>query len=228
MIVFSDEEKVQMFDMIANRFYNRNFGTCTKSEFDLLMFHFYLKKLETEKKPIINKCSDYSISKELGITQQRVRSYKIKENLIYPRSDYNWIDEFAVLVKNARIDNNKIVINIMNPNLYIEIENYLEESGSYIEKQLNSKLMIIRIEYFIDLCLLFEDEKNRKQVIKDIKKQCKNADIDIKKFDDDKIGKSLIETTANVTSIFANISTCFSPGNIIADSLIYLLDKKLS
>lgn len=226
MIGFSNDEKIQMFDEIASHFFDRNFGSFSKSDFDLLMFHFYINKMNASQSHAdYNICSDYSISKELGITQQRVRNLKIKENLIYPRSNYDWKKEFAALVKNARFDDNKIKISISDPNLYIEIENYLEERGNYIEKNLNSKLMTIRIEYFIDLCLLFEDEKSKKQVIKEIKKQCKNADADIKHFDDNNVGKSLIETTANVTSIIANVASCFSPGNVIADSLIALIKK---
>ena len=223
MLDFSNEEKIQMFDQMAEHFYNRNFGTFSKSDFDLLMFHFYLvnisRNCSRNNGSSRNITSDYSISKELGITQQRVRSLKVRDNLIYPRSDYDWVEEFSKLVENARKDNNKIMISIPDPNLYIEIENYLEENGSYIEKQLNGKLMTIRVEYFIDLCLLFEDEKSRKQIVKEIKKQCKNSDTDMKTFDDNNIGKSLIETTANVTSIVANVSSFFSPGNVIANAL---------
>jgi len=226
MIDFSDEEKIRMFDEITEHFYNRNFGTFSKSDFDLLMFHFYLNNvsggISNKRENYYKRCSDYSISKELGITQQRVRNLKIKENLVYPPIDYDWKTEFASLVENARLDDNKIIISISNPNLYIEIENFLEENGSYIEKQLNRKLMVMRIEFFIDLCLLFEEEKSRKQVIKEIKKLCKAADVDMRKFDDRNVGKSLLETTANVTSIVANVSSCFSPGNILFGAITSL------
>lgn len=230
MISFTNEEKINIFDEIAAHFYNRNFGTLTKTDFDLMMFHFYIEALNQrntmEGQLNYKGCSDYLISKELGITQQRVRNLKVKNHLVYPPEESDsWITSFASLVENARLDNDKIVISIPDPNLYIEIENYLEENGSYIEKQLNSKLMVMRIEYFIDVCLLFEDGQSRKEVIKKIKKQCREEDKDIKLFSGDNIGKSLIKSSLNISQILANIATCFSPGNIIADALIKLISK---
>lgn len=45
------------------------------------------------------------------------------------------------------------MISIPDPNLFYEIQNFLEEQGAYIDKQLNSKLLVIREEYFADLLL---------------------------------------------------------------------------
>ena len=62
-----------------------------------------------------------------------------------------WIFAFATLSKNARFDESthKITVSIPDPNLFYEIQNYLEESGAYIEVQLNSKILQIRAEYFL-------------------------------------------------------------------------------
>lgn len=228
MLDFTNDEKSRMFDEIASHFYKQNFGSFSKTDFDLLMFHFYMDKITRESiyDGIVDyrNSSDYRISKDLGITQQKVRNLKVKNQLVYPDNNRNWKEEFAKLVENARLEDNnkKIIISIPDPNLYIEIENYLDEKGSFIEKQLNSKLMVMRIEYFIDLCLL-EEGSNKKRVVKEIKECCKEADIDMKKFDDANIGKSLLEITTNTTSIIANISTCFSPGNIIGSALKKLI-----
>ena len=230
MFEFTKDEKIRMFDLISAHFYNHNFGTLSKNDFDLMMFHFYIDSLyrrnSIDGQLDYNKCSDYLISKDLGITQQRVRNLKVKNNLVYPpKENDGWIKTFASLVRNARLEKDKIVISIPDPNIYIEIENYLEENGSYIEKQLNSKLMIMRIEYFIDVCLLFEDEDNRKEVIKKIKKKCKEADKDVSQFVGDSIGKTLIKYSINISTIFANVATCFSSGNIIAEALKIMIEN---
>jgi hypothetical protein len=44
-IEFTNKEKVEMFDEIAKKFYNHNFGTFSKSEMELMMFNFYIKKI---------------------------------------------------------------------------------------------------------------------------------------------------------------------------------------
>lgn len=171
-----------------------------------------------------NKCSDYLISKELGITQQRVRNLKVKNQLINP-IDFKWEKALAKLTENARYDkeSHKVILNIPDPNLYIEIQNFIEENGAYVEKQLNSKVLQIRAEYYIALILNLEDEKSSKRIIKELKKQFRKDNKKEAAFDDNNIGKSLIEGTVNITSIAANISSLISPANCLGASLIKLL-----
>ena len=86
-------EKAKMFDEITAHYYNHNFGSFSKSDIDLLMFKFFLEKeiennVNGDNLLDYNSVSDYEISKKLGITQQRVRTLKIKKQLIYP-TEYN-------------------------------------------------------------------------------------------------------------------------------------------
>lgn len=64
----------------------------------------------------------------------------------------------------------RISLNIPDPNLFLEIQNYLEEKGAFIDIQLNRKILQMRAEYFVELSLLLENEENRKEVIKKIKR----------------------------------------------------------
>lgn len=163
------------------------------------MFHFYIDKLLSESKRSdgtvdYSKCSDYKNSKDLGITQQRVRNLKVKNQLVYP-IQYDWKLALAKLTENARYDQvtHRVTLNISDPNLFLEIQNFTEEQGAYIEKQLNSKLLQIRAEYYIDLILSLEQEENRKKLIGPMKKQFKEDGKDDSAFDERYIGKSLIE-----------------------------------
>lgn len=219
------EEKAQMFDEIASHYYNNNFGTFSKSEMDLLMFSFYLDKElkeNTDENGILdyNLVSDYSISKKLCITQQKVKSLKVKKQLVYP-IEYDWKKAFSSLLKKARYDKNtqKIIISIPDPNLLIEIQNYVEERGGYISKQINSKLLQMRVEYYIELVVLVSDEKSKKKIINAIKTQVANNNQDESLFDEENIGKSLLDLGVNITSIISNISSLISPDNIIFESL---------
>ncbi len=211
-IEFSNEEKIRCFDEIAEHFYKGNFGTMSKSEMDLMMFHFYIEKVmarSTENGKIdYNKCSDYRISKELGITQQRIRNLKVKNQLTYP-NETDWKSDFAALIEKARYDSNtkKITVNIPDPNLYIEIQNFIEEMGGYVDIQLNSKILCLRIEYFIELAVAADDDdESRKKIVKELEKSFKAANADETKFDEKHIGKSLLDMGVNVSSLFANLS----------------------
>lgn len=223
---FTLDEKIKAFDEIADRFYKSNFGQASKADFELLMFSILLKKIVSDnsnRDGIIdfNKCSDYQLSKILGITQQRVRNLKIKSQLVYPIK-FDWQSALASLLENARFDpaTQKIMLNIPDPNLFIEVQNYIEENGAYIEVQINKKILQMRVEYFIDLVISLEEETQRNKIVKEIKKRLKEANKDETKFVDKEIGKSLIKATVNITDIVANISSFISPGNILGNSLV--------
>lgn len=87
---FSIKEKEAAFDKIASYFYEQNFSTLGKSDFELMMFHIYMQHLKDTNSPN----DDYSVSKALGITQQRVRSLKIKQQLRYGQTE-DWKVELA-------------------------------------------------------------------------------------------------------------------------------------
>lgn len=228
-ITFNQQEKAELFDKIAEHFYDANFGQISKSDIELLMFHFYIDKMLSESKRLdgtvdYSKCSDYKISKDLGITQQRVRNLKVKNQLIYP-IQFDWKLELAKLTENARYDQatHRVTLNIPDPNLFLEIQNFIEEQGAYIEKQLNSKILQIRAEYYIDLILTLEQEENRDRVIRALKKQFKEDGKDDSAFDERYVGKSLIDMGANITTIAANISSIITPDNKLGVALIKLL-----
>lgn len=228
-IQFSEEEKVKFFDEIASHFYKANFGQMSKADIELMMFRFYIEKVisvyQNEDGTIdYRKCSDYKISRELGITQQRVRNLKVKKELVYP-TQYDWKASLALLTKNARYDriSKKIVLNIPDPNLFIEIQNFIEEQGAYVEKQLNNKILQIRVEYYIELIISLEQGESYKAIIKRLKEQCEDDDI----FDERNIGKSLIDAAVDITTIVANLSTIISPQNCIWNALIKLLNPNL-
>ena len=228
-ISFNDEEKIALFDEIISNFFDSNFGQLSKSDIELMMFNIYIKKLISDNRNSdgtidYKKCSDYKISQDLGITQQKVRNLKVKNQLINP-IDYDWKAALAKLTENARYDRStgKIVINIPDPNLFIEIQNFIEDQGAYVEKQLNSKILQLRVEYYIDLIVSLESEVTRKKIIAELKKQIRAEGKDDKLFEDNNIGKSLLETTANITTVAANISSLVSPENLIGVALMKLL-----
>ena len=226
---FTNDEKAKLFDRIASVFYNKNFGQISKAD---IKFDIFIRKLigDNQNKDVTidySKCSDYIISKKLGITQQRVRNLKEKNQLVHP-IEYNWKNALANLTQNARYESetHKITINIPDPNLYYEIQNFIENQGGYVEAQLNRKVLKIRAEYYIELIIAIEPENNRKVVIKKIKDVLKQTYKDGHIFDERKIGKELIECTSDITSILANIKQILSPDNAIAKSLIMLLSKE--
>ena len=89
--LFPDKrKKVECFDKIAAMFYDKNFGTATKSEIELQMFSIFMDAMIEQNKNDeyvldYNACSDFKISKILGIHHEKLRMLKVKNQARYPK-----------------------------------------------------------------------------------------------------------------------------------------------
>lgn len=230
-VEFKDMDKIQCFDEISQHFYNGNFGQMSKSDFELLMFHFYLQKMVQQN---VNedgtidyrKCSDYKISTDLGITQQKVRNLKIRSHLVFP-IQYDWKKALATLTEHARYDeiSKRITLAIPDPNLFFDIQNYLEEHGAFIEKQLNNKVLQLRVEYYIQLIVELEPEKTKKEIIKEIRQIVKRSAKEEQLFVGKDLARVLIDTGSDIASIIEIINDLISPDNLIGKALIGLIQS---
>lgn len=85
--------------------------------------------------------------------------------------------------------------------------------GGYISTRINKKLLHIRVEYFLELAILCEDEKAQKDIIKEIKNEIKKTNKKEELFEENNIGKSIFDIGVNVSSLLSNLTTLFSPEN---------------
>lgn len=201
--LFPDSEsKAEAFDLIAQNYYFGNFGTMQKSDFDVLMFSIYLERIldRSEKGKIQKEYSDYELSKLLGITQSRIRTLKVKKELKYPYDGFDWRESLLRIIGDVRYENGKIKIPISDQNLFLEVKNAIEESGGYIEVQLNSKLLQISPEYFLDLMILLCDDDRQQEIKEEILKKIVETEELRLYFEKDSEGESERENNA-VTSI---------------------------
>ncbi len=145
----SIEQKARFFDELANRFYKHNFGTLTKAEFELMMFHFYSEQHKGEP----DKLDAYTMSKDLGITQERIRNLKIKEYLVYPPL-INWVDFFRKELEDKiryNESDNSIEFPVLDPRLFIEIEHAVELAKGSVRYRTNKKILALSLIDFTKL-----------------------------------------------------------------------------
>lgn len=154
---FSDNEKIKLFDEIAKQYYNRNFGTMMKADIDVMIFSAYMNHKIANKLPY----DDYTLSKELGLTESKVRSLKERKHLKYPDEDYNWKKDFVALIPTAKYNKNKELVQmcIEDVNLMKEVRHYFIEKHYFDEHQLNSKLLQCNIDFFVDICTKLDSEE---------------------------------------------------------------------
>lgn len=164
-----DEKKATAFDKIAELYYDRNFGSVSKADLDTLMFSLYIEKILEQSEDDMDTYSDYVLSKQLGITQSKVKNLKIKKELKYPYSDFDWSRSFARVCKNARYENEKIIINISDPNLFIELKHFVELRNGTVDITLNSNLFITSIDMFVELLVYIGMENDKKLILNQIR-----------------------------------------------------------
>lgn len=179
---FSQEEKIAIFDKIEQHYFIRNFGSMTKADFETLLFSEYIEHRIKNRLPF----DDYSLSKELGITQSRIRALKERKELKYPYNDFTWQTSFAESVKNAKYDANDHYVKmiIQDINVMNEVRNFIEINGWYDECSLNKKLLRIPLDCFVEICyqneqfndVFSEETKNT------IKKISKAEDLSVQSF----------------------------------------------
>ncbi len=158
MIDFSTDEKCALFDKIEKMYFERNFGSVTKSDFETFLFSEYIEHCLEHKKPY----DDYTLSKTLGITQSRVRALKERKELKYPYVKFDWKENFASLVRNAKYDeaDHYVKIIIEDVNVMNEVRHFIEEKGWYDECSLNKKLLRIPLNCFAEICIGDEHIEN--------------------------------------------------------------------
>lgn len=173
--MFTDKEKENAFDRLSARFYNRNFGTMSKTDIEILLFDIYIEHLLDNKLPF----DDYTMSKALGISQSKIRNLKIRKELQYPRENFDWVAAFADDLKRASYDdeNKRVKVLITDVNVLTELRYYIEKNGWFDEYQMNPKLFQCNIDFFIDIVRKLSEEnlvldqngeKKLKQLEKDL------------------------------------------------------------
>lgn len=148
---FSEEEKSAIFDKIASMYFNKNFGSTTKTDFETFLFSEYLEHCLNSHLPY----DDYTLSKELGITQSRVRALKERKELKYPHEGFDWRESFAESVSSAKYDDRDHYVKfiIQDINVMNEVRHFIESMGWYDECALNRKLLRIPLDCFTEICL---------------------------------------------------------------------------
>ena len=187
------EEKAEAFDKIAENYYFSNFGSFSKVDMDVLMFSLYIERILSGNDRNFEKYSDYTLSKQLGITQSRVSALKEKKELRYPYEAFDWKASFLAIADKALYEDERIKIHIPDKNLYIEIKHAIETLGGFVEVQLTRDLLQVRLPYFIDLMLCVEEDATRDELCKEIRSKIKENHKDIDFIEKESIGKVLID-----------------------------------
>lgn len=196
---FTDAEKIAFFDKISERYYSKNFGTTSKSDLDLLMFHFLLKhnllKNDNSDGYAITEreISDFKIAKMLGITPQRVKGLKLKSKLVYPINEnelqdcFKWENNALYASKSAKYikSQDKVTMHVADTWLLETIQDKVEEFDGNTEYNPSSKQLVFPLEDFIQfMAIVYKCEDAEKNVILENLRSYKNGKTKVEKLKD--------------------------------------------
>lgn len=198
-LFFSEDNSVKAnaFDKIAEQYYDGNFGTMMKSDFETLLFHLYIERILEKDESNFSAYSDFRLSKELGISQSKVSNLKIRKQLQYPR-EFKWREAFSKVSSNARYENGKIKIQIPDINLYYEIKNAIEEEGGFVDLTLTPKLLQVSPEYFLDLLVAVEEDEKRDKLRKKLREEIREKNKDVEFLESESLGKQLTDAGIDI------------------------------
>lgn len=147
-------------DIIENRFnearlFTRQFGTFTKSDYETLMFTIYMDLIDDPK-------NDYDISRELGITESKVRNLRVKSQLLYPK-DLNLNEELTKAIEKGFFDpdNMTLTITLQDPNIQRLVLHLIEQEYGNVQFTLNPKHLKLPIESYVLLSMEVNKEKTK-------------------------------------------------------------------
>ena len=193
-MLFNDGERKDLVNEIEKLYFNKNFGSTSKVDFETMLFSKYLEHRVNAKLSY----DDFSLSKELGITQSRIRALKERVSVKYGKEDYDWRVDFLKLTEHAIYEDEKIKLRIPERSLYLEIKNAIELNGGYVEILPTPNLLQVRLPYFFDLILSISGDEKKEDMIKSLKSTMSLNNDEVKLLERQSFGKALADKTPEI------------------------------
>lgn len=165
--LFADDKD---FLEIASHYYNKNFGTMSKSELDLLMFKIFYDGLKNKNDD--SSLTDVALAIELGITKQKVKSLKERMFLKYSSdSDFDWKREMRDCISKPSVEyddtTGKFTILVSDSRFGYAVEDFLETNRLISDYSHNSKLLVLSRRAFVFLAYESCDDAEKRRRLED-------------------------------------------------------------
>lgn len=140
--MLTDEQNKNFGEQFVKRFLANGFGSMTKTEIDILVFHLISESIE------IKKQSNYHVANKLRITESKVKNLKLNASLKYAQANHkvvlaNIVNRITDEMQKPDFELGVVTINIENPIEQRELEHAIKSIGRNIEYGLNKELFKI-------------------------------------------------------------------------------------
>lgn len=186
----------KFLDQIETHYFRQNFGTLTKSEFELLVFEYFLNK---EGGDIYGKTDNdyYALSMKLGISDSKFnnlyRKYILRTQDLSDKNSSKWQIKFIESLNSLKYDEeaHRFKLPIRDPNLKSDFVHFIEKEDWFDEGCLNRKVLVLQPDCLLHIISKLSDidiseiynEKAKTEILEEInpelklKKEFRNASI---------------------------------------------------
>lgn len=156
-----DEASENFGKEFLEHYLSGSFGSMSKSETEILIFHLLSKHFEIS--------SNYEISNLLKISETKVKNLTLNAHLRYGRSNKDILKKIMLRIcdtLDVNFDENigEIKISVENPVEKRELVNEIKKLGSYADFSFNNEILKIKINVFLKLLNRLVGEDNFKKV----------------------------------------------------------------
>ena len=209
------DSKVLQDRIQESELFSKRFGTFSKSDYEVLMFTIYLDSLG-------RYIRDYDISIALGIPESKVRSLRVKSQLLYPR-EINWVEELNNAINHGYYDTTTgfITITIEDPSVKNLLKNKIEENFGVVGLTLNSKQLNLPVESFLMLAAF--SEENPEEVIKNLNDLFQKESKSKEKIERKSLKDRFLENVPDMVSFLSAAITLYDVGKPIVQSVFQII-----
>lgn len=156
-----DEASENFGKEFLEHYLSGSFGSMSKSETEILIFHLLSKHFENS--------SNYEISNLLKISETKVKNLTLNAHLRYGQNNKDILKKIMLRIcdtLDVNFDENigEIKISVENPVEKRELVNEIKKLGSYADFSFNNEILKIKINVFLKLLNRLVGEDNFKKV----------------------------------------------------------------
>ena len=156
---------------IIQSYLGRGFGSMNKNDFEVWIFNEW-RKLQDKN------LSDYAISKELKISETKVKRLRYEADLKYSsdNDEKKLQEQFFKLLENAKYkkENSKLQFVIKDKLLRGYISDCLEKDGRFMDSSFNANMVSIYVDDFSFLLEQFKEVIDTDKIIKEAEKKAES------------------------------------------------------
>jgi hypothetical protein len=141
--MLTDVQKLKFGNDFVERYLSHGFGSMTKSEIDILVFHLISEAEEIKDE------SNYKVANKLQITESKVKSLRLNSSLKYKPANHravlgNIVTRIIDEMQKPEFESGQVTITLENPVDQREFEHAVKLAHRNIEYGMNRELLKVK------------------------------------------------------------------------------------